>query len=158
MVEGFIMLFRTVCKLQFENCSLLEFHSTVFQLELALESELERETTHKKTPQCLSRTRGWLTLKRQVLLGYCSRDVRYQHLFTYSFLGTGHELRASCTLSTLPLMYTPSSESRVKSQPQWGSVFSCLKDSGVPESRAEESGIMKGRGRRLSQEWQLVCW
>lgn len=61
-------------------------------------------------------------------------------------------------LSTLPLMYTPSSESRVKSEPQWGSVFRCLKDYGVPESRAEEIGIMKDRGRRLSQEWELVCW
>lgn len=34
------------------------FHSTVFQLELALESELGRETTPKKTPLHLSRTRG----------------------------------------------------------------------------------------------------
>lgn len=29
------------------------FHSIIFQLELALESDLERETTHKKTPLCL---------------------------------------------------------------------------------------------------------
>lgn len=113
------------------------FHSIIFQLELALESGLERETTHKKTPLCLLsvRTLGQLTLKCQVLLGYYSGDVRYQHLlFTYSFHGSGRVLRASCTISTLPLMCTPSSESRVTSQPQWGSVFRCLKDSGVPES------------------------
>lgn len=63
-----------------------------------------------------ARTRGQLTLKCRVLLGYCSRDGRYLHLrFTYSFHGIGHELEASCMLSTLPLIYAPSPESRVKS-------------------------------------------
>lgn len=89
------------------------FHSIIFQLVLAL----ERETTHKQKPLCLfsCKAMGQLTLKCQVLLGYCSRDGRYQNLFTYLFRGNGHELRASCTLSTLPLIYTPSPESRVKS-------------------------------------------